>query len=203
MPLGAAGQAAARAADGRVRAGGLVEDAARRRAHHRRHQRRPARRGGGGPVPRGPVLPAEHGGDRTCRRCASGARTSRCWPGTFSTASPRSYRTAGHRTSAPKRMQALLAYAWPGNVRELAHAVERAVLLARGERCSTRRPRAPAGGRRRRRALEEMSLEEVERFLIKKALARSRRQREPGGRRRSASRRSALYRRLQRPCDSC
>ena len=31
-------------------------------------------------------------------------------------------------------MRALLAYAWPGNVRELAHAIERATLLAEGDR---------------------------------------------------------------------
>src|ERR1039457_3583765 len=30
-------------------------------------------------------------------------------------------------------IKALLAHAWPGNVRELDHAVERAVLMARGE----------------------------------------------------------------------
>jgi DNA-binding NtrC family response regulator len=34
----------------------------------------------------------------------------------------------------PDAMRALLAYAWPGNVRELSHTVERAVLLARGDR---------------------------------------------------------------------
>ena len=31
-------------------------------------------------------------------------------------------------------MQALLAHPWPGNVRELDHAMERAVLMAQGER---------------------------------------------------------------------
>ena len=40
-----------------------------------------------GPVPRGPVLPAQRREHRTCRRCASGARTfptwsSSCWPST-------------------------------------------------------------------------------------------------------------------------
>ena len=32
----------------------------------------------GGPVPRGPLLPAERRADQRARRCASGARTSRC-----------------------------------------------------------------------------------------------------------------------------
>jgi DNA-binding NtrC family response regulator len=55
-------------------------------------------------------------------------------------------------------------------VRELDHAVERAVLMAAGERIGgrpgLRRKAAP------RRALDDMSLEEVECLLIKKALAR-------------------------------
>jgi two-component system response regulator HydG len=34
---------------------------------------------------------------------------------------------------SPEALQALDAYAWPGNVRELEHAVERAVVLSRGE----------------------------------------------------------------------
>jgi two-component system response regulator HydG len=32
----------------------------------------------------------------------------------------------------PEAMRAILAHTWPGNVRELAHALERAVVLARG-----------------------------------------------------------------------
>jgi DNA-binding NtrC family response regulator len=96
----------------------------------------------------------------------------------------------------PDAMRALLAYAWPGNVRELAHAIERAVLLAEGD---TLRPvdlnlRAPGEGAPR---LEELSLEEVERVLIQKALARA------GGNVSAAAKalglsRSALYRRLER-----
>ncbi len=31
-------------------------------------------------------------------------------------------------------MQQMLQYGWPGNVRELDHTIERAVLMARGER---------------------------------------------------------------------
>src|SRR5262249_2589213 len=35
---------------------------------------------------------------------------------------------------SPEAINALLAHPWPGNVRELEHVVERAVLLAQGER---------------------------------------------------------------------
>ena len=35
-----------------------------------------------GTLPRGPLLPAQRHADSTCRRCASGARTSRRWSGT-------------------------------------------------------------------------------------------------------------------------
>jgi DNA-binding NtrC family response regulator len=93
-------------------------------------------------------------------------------------------------------MQVLLDHAWPGNVRELDHAVERAVLMAQGDTIAARdlglRPSREAAGK-----LEEMSLEEVEGFLIKKALARY------GGNVSHAAKalglsRSALYRRLQR-----
>jgi len=93
-------------------------------------------------------------------------------------------------------MRALLGYGWPGNVRELAHAVERAVLLAEGDTVRTvdlnLRPAGEAPGR-----LEDMSLEEVERVLIQKALARA------GGNVSTAAKalglsRSALYRRLER-----
>ena len=68
-------------------------------------------------------------------------------------------------------MQVLLDHAWPGNVRELDHAVERAVLMAQGDAIAGRdlglRASREAAGK-----LEDMSLEEVEGFLIKKALAR-------------------------------
>ena len=96
----------------------------------------------------------------------------------------------------PDAMRALLAYSWPGNVRELAHAVERAALLAEGDsvRVVDLNLRPPGDGPAR---LEDLSLEEVERVLIQKALARA------GGNVSAAAKalglsRSALYRRLQR-----
>jgi DNA-binding NtrC family response regulator len=96
----------------------------------------------------------------------------------------------------PPAMQLLLDHAWPGNVRELDHAIERAVLMAQDEMIGPRDLglRASRDGSAR---LEDMSLEEVEGFLIKKALARY------GGNVSHAAKalglsRSALYRRLQR-----
>jgi hypothetical protein len=63
-------------------------------------------------------------------------------------------------------------------VRELDHAVERAVLMAQGDtvRAADLGLRAGRDGPPR---IEEMSLEDVEALLIKKALARFQRQREP------------------------
>jgi DNA-binding NtrC family response regulator len=91
-------------------------------------------------------------------------------------------------------MQALLDHPWPGNIRELDHAVARAVLLAQGERvrASDLALRAGGGGSAR---LEEMTLEEVERLVIQKALARFDGNVSHAARALGLSR-SALYRRL-------
>ncbi len=93
-------------------------------------------------------------------------------------------------------IKTLVAHPWPGNVRELDHAVERAVLMAQGETVRA----ADLGLRSSRDSapkLDEMSLEEVECLLIKKAL-----QRFNGNVSHAANAlglsRSALYRRLQR-----
>src|ERR1700687_2262501 len=93
-------------------------------------------------------------------------------------------------------MQSLLDNPWQGNVRELNHVIERAVLMAQESQV---RPadlalRATREGSPR---LEDMSIEEVEAFLIKKALARYGGGDRHAGRGRGAGR-SALYRRLQR-----
>jgi DNA-binding NtrC family response regulator len=89
----------------------------------------------------------------------------------------------------------LLQHSFPGNVRELDHVIERAVLMTRGPQVKG----ADLGlttGRDDSRSLEDMSLEEVEAFLIKKALARN-----DGNARKAAEAlglsRSAFYRRLQ------
>ena len=93
-------------------------------------------------------------------------------------------------------VKALLAHTWPGNVRELDHAVERAVLMAQGETIRA----ADLGlrtGREGPPRLEEMSLEDVEALLIKKALARFNGNVSHAAEALGVSR-SALYRRLQR-----
>src|SRR5256714_2999978 len=68
-------------------------------------------------------------------------------------------------------VQAMLRHPWPGNVRELDHAVERGVLMAPDSQV-----RAADLGLRSSRdgppRLEDMSLEDVECLLIRKALAR-------------------------------
>jgi DNA-binding NtrC family response regulator len=90
----------------------------------------------------------------------------------------------------------LRIHRWPGNVRELDHVVERGVLMAEGDvvRSSHLLPRS---GQTSDTRLEDMSLEDVERFLIRKTLARY-----DGNVSRAAGAlglsRSALYRRLQR-----
>ncbi|HVG23925.1 MAG TPA: sigma-54 dependent transcriptional regulator [Thermoanaerobaculia bacterium] len=91
-------------------------------------------------------------------------------------------------------VKAMLAHPWSGNVRELEHAVERAVLMS-GSTQITRADLAletPAQA-----TIEDMSIEEVEALLIRKALARF-----DGNVSRAAEllglSRSALYRRIQR-----
>ena len=91
---------------------------------------------------------------------------------------------------------ALLAHPWPGNVRELSHAVERAVLMAQGPqvRASDLALHDERDGGRGP-SLEEMPLEDVERLLIQKALARAQGNVSHAARALGLSR-SALYRRM-------
>ena len=96
----------------------------------------------------------------------------------------------------PAAMAALRAHHWPGNVRELSHAIERSVLLSDGPwvraadlGLTSARDAAPR--------LEDMSLDEVERFLVRQTLARC------GGNAMKAAEqlglsRSAFYRRLEK-----
>jgi DNA-binding NtrC family response regulator len=94
----------------------------------------------------------------------------------------------------PGAMCALMDHAWPGNVRELDHAVERAVLMASSTqvRAGDLGLRAGADGAR---SLEEMTLEEVERALIDKALRRHSGNVSEAAKSLGLSR-SALYRRI-------
>jgi DNA-binding NtrC family response regulator len=95
--------------------------------------------------------------------------------------------------------KALLFHRWPGNVRELDHTIERAVLMADAGQI---RPADLGLGDGNGQAgstgvrLEDMTLEEIEKALIKKALNRY------GGNARRAAEalglsRSTFYRRLQ------
>jgi len=96
---------------------------------------------------------------------------------------------------SPDALDALTRHSWPGNVRELEHAIERAVLMARGDRIEAAdlalRPRGDGG------APADLTLEEAERIMIEKALERF-----DGNVSKAADAlglsRSALYRRLQR-----
>jgi len=97
----------------------------------------------------------------------------------------------------PAALQALIDHPWPGNVRELDHAVERAVLMAPGNVIHLADlGLRQTGGSDASARLEEMSLEDVEGFLIRKAMARY------GNVSHAAKAlglsRSALYRRLER-----
>jgi DNA-binding NtrC family response regulator len=94
-------------------------------------------------------------------------------------------------------VQVLLDHPWPGNVRELDHSVERSVLMAQGTMVKASDLALRAGARDGALRLDEMSLEEVEAFLIRKALDKYQ-----GNVSQAASAlglsRSALYRRIQR-----
>jgi len=99
---------------------------------------------------------------------------------------------------SPEAVDALRQHSWPGNVRELDHVVERAVLMASGNTISAfDLALRSAGDASVSARLEELSLEEVERLLISKALSRF-----DGNANRAAEAlglsRSALYRRLQK-----
>ena len=93
--------------------------------------------------------------------------------------------------------EAMLRYSWPGNVRELDHVIERAVLMSTSTVVTAFDLALQSGREMSAARIDEMSLEEVERLLISKALARF------GGNANRAAEalglsRSALYRRLQK-----
>jgi DNA-binding NtrC family response regulator len=91
-------------------------------------------------------------------------------------------------------VRALLVHLWPGNVRELEHAVERGVLMAQGPvMVAADLGLRPAGAPTR---LEDMTLEEAERVIIERALARFDGNVSQAARALGLSR-SALYRRLE------
>ena len=105
------------------------------------------------------------------------------------------YRRPGMSFSA-EASRALVRHPWPGNVRELLQSVERAVVLSQAPEIGVQ----PLGLRPISAAqlpLEEMTLGEVERILVERALAQF-----DGNVSRAAAKlglsRSALYRRIER-----
>jgi DNA-binding NtrC family response regulator len=106
------------------------------------------------------------------------------------------YRKAADHGFAPDAMELLLRHPWPGNVRELDHAIERAVLMSEGALVRAR-DFGLAGSTDGAGALDQMSLEEVERVLIQKALMRAAGNVSDAAKALGLSR-SALYRRLKR-----
>jgi DNA-binding NtrC family response regulator len=72
-------------------------------------------------------------------------------------------------------MNALMQYDWPGNVRELEHAIERAVIVARGASIRVRELPPEVSQRvSRRTADDSLDLQAMERATIERALERFR-----------------------------
>jgi DNA-binding NtrC family response regulator len=96
----------------------------------------------------------------------------------------------------PAALQLLQQHPWPGNVRELDHVVERAALMTQGNliKPADLGLRSPSENNQ---SLEEMSLDDVEKILIRKTMARC-----DGNARNAAESlglsRSAFYRRLEK-----
>jgi DNA-binding NtrC family response regulator len=94
----------------------------------------------------------------------------------------------------PAAIKALLDHSWPGNVRELDHVVERAVLMSAGTTIGRGDLGLQPPSEQR---IDDMSLEDVEALLIRKALVRF-----DGNVSKAAEglglSRGALYRRMQR-----
>jgi DNA-binding NtrC family response regulator len=96
----------------------------------------------------------------------------------------------------PSALQAMLEHSWPGNIRELDHAIERAVLMSDGHRI-TGDALALKPSRNGGPTIDDMSLEDVEAYLVKKALDRHGRNASAAAEALGLSR-SAMYRRMQR-----
>lgn len=93
-------------------------------------------------------------------------------------------------------MQSLLSNPWQGNIRELSHVMERAVLMSTGSTIldSDLNMRVMKDATA---VMDEMTIEEVERLLIKKALARYSENVSQTAKALGLSR-SALYRRMEK-----
>ena len=131
LPLDDPGQAAARPAGARVRAGRRLAQPACRRARGRRHQPRSARRGA---TPGGSAPTCTTGSTCSrsrCRRCANAATTSPRCVEHFARATARRLGRPGNGLAASFASRAR-EYDWPGNIRELENLVERALIMSNG-----------------------------------------------------------------------
>ncbi len=195
VPDSPAGKAAARAGDRRDRTRGLVAHQAHQRSRdlgdqHQRaggHRRRT--------VPRRPALPPEH--RRNPRACAARApRGHSALAAHFLKRYAARYR-APVTGFAPPALQAMMQYAWPGNVRELEHTLERAVLMCQSEEIQVSDLGLNVQQRSQGLNLEELSIEEVEGILVRKALQRFHGNVSQAAEALGLSR-GALYRRMER-----
>jgi two-component system C4-dicarboxylate transport response regulator DctD len=161
MPLGLQSEAAARAAgkSGRARRPDTIKVDVR----VLRHQRRPRASARARRFPRRPVLPPQRGAHRTCRRCATGARTSRRCSKHFLAPAAARRRPRGARR--PEPMTHLMQHTWPGNVRELRNVADCIVLGVGKDILGTAASDAPPA------SLAE-SVESFERSLIAAELRR-------------------------------
>jgi DNA-binding NtrC family response regulator len=112
------------------------------------------------------------------------------------------------RELAPDAMERLITYSWPGNVRELRSAIERAVVLCRGERITARDlpaevrvevgrdvPIVPSGSGSVLIAQGDITVKEAEKQLIIRALNESNGSRTEAAKKLGMSRRT-LHRKL-------
>ncbi len=85
------------------------------------------------------------------------------------------------RTVSADALTALMRYRWQGNVRELEHAIERAVILARGDSIRVRELPLEVQKNQQARLDDTLNLHDHERALIERALERF-----PGNQRQAA-----------------
>ena len=79
------------------------------------------------------------------------------------------------KTVSADAMTALMNYSWPGNVRELEHAIERAVIVARGDSVKVRELPPEVSQKTRLRVTDDnLDLQAQERAMIERALERFR-----------------------------
>ena len=127
-----AGEAAARAARGRVRAARRQHDEAPTCASSPRPTAISRAEVAGGPLPRGPLLPPQRHRDHR----AAAARAPRGHPAARRSLPRPLLREERHGRASRRRAarsSGMLDYAWPGNVRELENVIERAVVLSRSD----------------------------------------------------------------------